>query len=194
MSELKQRMREVGLVDVQDLDSTIQVHLAYATPNNFMNQIMYESHHAFLLESVAKALVKAQNEFKSLGYAIKILDAYRPFSVQEKFWERYPKPSFLARPLRNEEKLVSGSKHNRGAAVDITLVDKAGAELPMPTPFDEFSARAGRSFIGVNDPELRNVKLLEEVMQKYHFLGLPSEWWHFDHNDWTEYPLLDVPL
>ncbi|MEZ4870723.1 MAG: M15 family metallopeptidase [Bdellovibrionales bacterium] len=172
----------------------MHVSLAYATNNNFFGQKVYSINRAFLLEPVAEKLSAANSEFRSHGFCIKVLDAYRPFSVQEKFWEKFPKPTYLAQPLRNGDNLISGSKHSRGAAVDITLVDDRGIELLMPTQFDEFSHRAARQYSSVNEPARSNVILLEEIMHKHQFVGLPSEWWHFDYKNWDQYPLVEISL
>ena len=194
MANVEDALKKHGLIDIKLIDPSIHVDLAYATANNFMNKKMYSINQAYMLEPVAQSLSKAQSQFKAQGYTIKVLDAYRPFSVQEEFWQKYPKPTFLAQPIRNKQKLISGSKHNRGAAVDITLVDENGKELAMPTPFDEFSPRAARNFKHLPEPIKSNVTLLEEIMHSHQFMGLPSEWWHFDYIGWEKYPLVDIPL
>ncbi len=118
---------------------------------------------------------------------MKIFDAYRPLSVQKKMWAKFPLEGYVADPAK-------GSNHNRGAAVDVTLVDKNGEELPMPSPYDEFSERAHRDYAGGTDEERKNRKILEDAMQAEGFRGISTEWWHFDDADAKTYPILDLPF
>ncbi len=121
-----------------------------------------------------------------MGFGLKIYDAYRPLSVQRKMWAVFPQEGYVANPAK-------GSRHNRGAAVDVTLVDLAtGKELPMPSVYDEFSERAHRNYSGATAEELRNRELLERVMEKHGFKGLFTEWWHFDDVNSKRYELLDI--
>lgn len=179
------------LVEINSIDSSIITDVKYATSDNFMGRPLYNSGKAYLREEVVKALVKAQKQFSKRHFKIKIWDAYRPFSVQEQMWAVLPNEQFLAKPVREGQALVSGSKHSRGAAVDLTLVDSQGNDLPMPTYFDDFSERAHR----LHEPEDKaikaNVLLLEKVMVDEGFLPLPAEWWHFDWKEWKRFDLLD---
>ena len=93
------------------------------------------------------------------------------------------------RYVANPEK---GSNHNRGCAVDVTLVSKTGGELPMPTGFDDFSERAHRDYHDLSPDVLRNRALLSEIMQRHHFVPFATEWWHFDHERSKEFPVLDL--
>jgi len=102
-------------------------------------------------------------------------------------WELVPDSRYVADPRK-------GSRHNRGAAVDVTLVDSSGNELLMPTAFDDFTERASRSSPDAPPEALRHRALLEQAMSSEGFLPLPSEWWHFDDPEWQKYPLLDVPF
>jgi D-alanyl-D-alanine dipeptidase len=123
-----------------------------------------------------------------MGCGLKIFDGFRPLSVQKKMWEVFPHPGYVADPKK-------GSRHNRGAAVDVTLIRLAdGAELPMPTPYDDFTTKAHRNFNELPAEAILNRALLERVMAKHGFIGLPTEWWHFDDNDWERYPILDVDV
>ena len=98
-----------------------------------------------------------------------------------------PDERYVANPAK-------GSRHNRGAAVDLTLIRLSdGRELPMPTPFDDFSERAGRDYPDLPAEVIRNRDLLRRVMEKHGFIALPTEWWHFDDVDWRNYPVTDLP-
>jgi zinc D-Ala-D-Ala dipeptidase len=132
-------------------------------------------------------LKRVQEALSVNGLSLKIYDAYRPLAVQKKLWEKYPVEGFVANPAK-------GSNHNRGAAVDVTLVDKEGKELAMPSAYDEFSERAHRNYAGGTDQERANRKTLEDAMQKEGFRGLQSEWWHFDDLEAKNYPVLDLPF
>ncbi len=176
-----------NLVEIQKINPTIKLDIRYATTNNFTGKIIYPSARCFLEEEVAKALDAVQKELNLMGYGLKIFDGYRPLSVQKIFWNIYPDEKYVANPTK-------GSKHNRGTAVDLTLIDiKSGIELKMPSEFDEFSSRANRDYTKMKDQiAKRNCKLLEVVMQKQGFIGIASEWWHFDYKNLGKYPIQDI--
>ncbi|MDE3207925.1 MAG: peptidase M15, partial [Pseudomonadota bacterium] len=110
------------------------------------------------------------------------------------FFKFAPNPVFIKQPIRVNGKPVDGSNHNRGAAVDLTLVDQKGIELELPTPFDEFSERAWSNFQGGSNTSRKNRDYLRYVMMAEGFLPLESEWWHFDGPDSQNYGLLDIPI
>jgi beta-N-acetylhexosaminidase/D-alanyl-D-alanine dipeptidase len=174
---------QAGLVDITTVAPDIALDIRYATPNNFTGVAVYPAPRCFLRADVAKRLATVQAELKN-----------RPFAIQKKFWALVPNEDWVAKPVEKDGKPASGSKHNRGAAVDLTLVDAAGKELPMPSGFDDFSEKARRDYTG-GDPSARaNAKRLEAAMQKAGFDPLPSEWWHFDGPGWQGFELLDVPI
>jgi len=140
-----------------------------------------------LRESVAHRLSRVQDDLEARGLGLKVFDGYRPLSVQRRMWAVLPDPEYVADPAK-------GSRHNRGAAVDVTLVDTRGRELPMPSAFDEFSERAHRDYAGGTAEQRRNRRVLQEAMERHGFSGLDSEWWHFDAPGWRQYPVLDQPL
>jgi D-alanyl-D-alanine dipeptidase len=177
---------ELGLVDLATLG--IPLDIRYATPNNFMKQPLYPSARAFLRAPAAQALADVQRELAAQGIGIKVFDGYRPYAVTVAMWEPIQNPDYVADPKK-------GSRHNRGAAVDLTLIDaKTGAELPMPTPYDDFTPRAAQSFNDLPAEAVANRALLRDVMTKHGFDPLPSEWWHFDFRGWEKFDLLDVPF
>lgn len=173
------------LVNVWKLDTTIVLDIRYATTNNFTGKKVYDEAKFFLRNEPAHKILEVQKELKSLGLGLKIFDGYRPLCVQKKFWEIMPDERYVANPEK-------GSRHNRGAAVDLTLIDKNGEEIPMPTPYDDFTEKASRNYFDLPAQIIVNRKFLEYLMKKYGFEGLPTEWWHFDFNGWEKYDVLDV--
>lgn len=175
------------LINVKELAPGIVVDMRYAGPNNFTKQTLYDASVCLLNESAARRLARVQARLEKEGLGLKVWDCYRPLSVQKKLWEIVPNPEYVADPK-------TGSRHNRGASVDLTLVDAAGKELEMPTGFDDFSEKAGRNYWKLSKPALRNRQKLENAMKSEGFIGLPSEWWHFDDPQWQSYALRDEPL
>jgi zinc D-Ala-D-Ala dipeptidase len=174
------------LVDLATLG--IPLDIRYATTNNFMKTQLYPVAKAYLRAPAARSLVEVNRELATRGLGIKVFDAYRPYRVTVAMWEPIKNPDYVADPAK-------GSRHNRGAAVDLTLVDlQTGAELPMPTPYDDFTPRAHHDFAGLPPDAIHNRTLLREVMNKHGFDPLPSEWWHYDFRGWEKYELMDVPL
>ena len=180
--------KPADLVDIQKAIPGIVLDIRYATTNNFTGHQLYPFSKCYLRRASAEKLRLVQAELAALGYGLKIFDGYRPLSVQWKMWEVYPHAGYVADPRK-------GSRHNRGAAVDVTLIRLADeTELPMPTPYDDFTERARRSFKDLPEEVIRNRELLEQMLTKHGFVGLPTEWWHFDDKDWRNYPILDVPI
>ncbi len=163
----------------------IVLDIRYATTNNFTGQKLYPVARCCLRREAAENLKDVQQELRGMGLGLKVFDGYRPLSVQKKMWAIYPNPGYVADPAK-------GSRHNRGGAVDLTLVRLDGTELPMPTPFDDFTEKAHRNYLDLPADVIKNRDLLEQVMQKHHFRGLSTEWWHFDLNHAKQYEILDV--
>ena len=164
----------------------LHTDFVYATANNFTHQVLYHHPKAYLRREAANALQKVHDTLQSLGYDIKIFDAYRPYSVTQKMWEIVPDDRYAANP-------ANGSGHNRGVAVDLTLIDKGtGKELPMPTPFDNFSDTAHHDFMQLSETVLQNRKLLKKVMEQYGFIALSTEWWHSSLPNPKRYELLNI--
>ncbi|OQX88736.1 D-alanyl-D-alanine dipeptidase [candidate division KSB1 bacterium 4484_87] len=177
----------IDLVDVAALDSTIIIDLKYATADNFMGDTLYSANICLLRKDVAKRLIEVQKELQQMGLGLKVWDGYRPLAVQKKMWEKIPDSRYVANPAK-------GSNHNRGAAVDVTLVDKDGKELEMPTGFDDFTEKAGSNYPNVSERAKKNRELLKKVMINHGFKPIKSEWWHFNDKNIHDYPVLDVPL
>jgi len=179
---------ELRLVEIKKYIPEISLDIRYATTNNFTHKRMYRQAAAFARLPVVLALKDVEADLKAKGLGLKIYDAYRPYSVTIKFYEVTPDTNYVADPRK-------GSKHNRGCAIDLSLIDlKTGKELDMPTGFDSFSKKAGANYQNLSKQEIANRELLKNVMQAHGFRVLSSEWWHYDFNGWASYPLLDVPF
>ena len=176
------------LVDLARAVPDVVLDVRYATANNFMHTPLYPVAKVFLRAPVARALAGVQRDLARQGLGLKVFDGYRPYSVTKRMWEPIRNPDFVADPAK-------GSRHNRGAAVDLTLVDlRTGAELPMPTPYDDFTPRARQDFSDLPAEVIANRAKLREAMTRRGFDPLPSEWWHFDFRGWERFELMDVDL
>jgi D-alanyl-D-alanine dipeptidase len=174
------------LVDLEKVIKGVVLDIRYATTNNFTHQVIYPAPKAFARKIVAEALVKIQAELNQKGLGMKIFDAYRPYAVTLKFFEVYPDTTFVASPKK-------GSKHNRGCAIDLTLIElKSGKELEMPTAFDDFTEKAMHAYMKLTPEALKNRQILREVMSRYGFIPYESEWWHYDFKDWRNYQIMDL--
>lgn len=176
-----------SLVELITINPTIVLDVRYATPDNFTKKIVYPSARVFIQKPVALALDAIQKELQPLGLGLKVFDGYRPLSVQKIFWALVPDARYVMPPSQ-------GSNHNRGAAVDVTIIDLAtGKELFMPSSFDDLTERAHRIYTKMDSREAQlNCKFLELIMEKHGFIGFPTEWWHFDWHQSAQYPVLDV--
>jgi D-alanyl-D-alanine dipeptidase len=175
------------MIEVKSLIPTIVYDLRYSTSNNFTKERLYkEGNKTYLRRPVVGALADVQNELKALGYGLKIFDAYRPYKVTEKIWSLVGDERFAADPKK-------GSNHNRGIAVDLTLINlKTNEELDMGTGFDSFSDTAHTSFIHLPKQVLKNRFLLKELMIKHGFHIFETEWWHFYWENDRDYSILDL--
>ncbi|MCL1468265.1 M15 family metallopeptidase [Argonema galeatum] len=182
---LSPKIDNAQLVDIGTINRKIVQDIRYATENNFTKRKLYPVARCLLRGEVALKLSQVQEDLEKQGLGLKVYDCYRPLSVQKLMWKIPSARPYVANPAK-------GSKHNRGAAVDITLVDSNGQELEMPTEFDNFTPRAHRKYRGASAEAKRNRSLLEEAMKKRGFIPLPKEWWHFDAVGWQKYEILDV--
>ena len=174
------------MIDLAKKISGIVLDIRYATANNFTGEVIYTAPRAFVRKPVADAIQKVQDSLLYHGLGLKIYDAYRPYTATLRFYEVYPDSNFVANPRY-------GSRHNRGCAVDVTLVERnTGKEIPMPTEFDDFSAKAHTQYTLLPDTVIANRKLLFGIMTHFGFLLYVSEWWHFDFAGWEKYPLMDL--
>ncbi len=150
--------------------------LRYASTNNFTKTKIYDCTSCFVQFKVVKALLKANADFIKKGYKIKFFDCFRTVEAQKKLWKIYPDARYVANPK-------VGSIHNKGGAVDITLVDLNGNELDMGTAYDHFGEEAHHAYTNFSDEVLANRKLLRETMEKHGFWTIRTEWWHYNYKN-----------
>ncbi len=170
------------LYDISRVNPRIILDIKYATADNFVGKPVYTCAKAYLRKSVALKLDHVQQKLEKKGLGLKIWDAYRPFYVQQLLWDIVPDERYVADPKK-------GSVHNRGAAVDLTLVDAQGCELAMPTAFDDFTKKAHHDYEDLPQEVLANRKLLIAVMVAEGFTPLATEWWHYNDSAAEAYPL-----
>jgi zinc D-Ala-D-Ala dipeptidase len=180
--------READLLELVKLDKTVKLDIRYARTDNFVGKVVYPQARAFLQRPAAEAVVRVHKSLKKQGLGIVIFDGYRPWSITKLFWEVTPddKRKFVANPK-------TGSRHNRGCAVDLSIYDlKTGKLVPMPSDFDEFTERASPDYKGGTAEETRNRDLLRKLMEAEGFTVNANEWWHFDYQDWQSYAIYDI--
>lgn len=176
------------IVPLASIDSTITTDVRYATTNNFTGQVLYATDKVYIRKVVGEALAKIQAYLRdNFNLQIKVFDGYRPLSVQKKMWKIMPDDRYVANPAK-------GSRHNRGAAVDLTIIDSTGAELNMGTGYDNFTMKAHYDYPDLPDKVKKNRKLLRDTMMKFGFTPIESEWWHFDFKGWKRFSILDFQI
>ncbi len=164
-----------AFVNLRNYSGDFVYDMKYATSDNFLKEKVYPCGECFLRVKTVKALLQANKSFLEKGYRIKIYDCYRPKAIQKKMWKIVPDANYVADPKK-------GSIHNRGGAVDISLVDASGKELEMGTKFDFFGKEASHNFTEFSTEILTNRKLLKETMLRHNFKSFDSEWWHYNLN------------
>ena len=176
------------LIDLESFIPKLVLDIRYASANNFTGEQIYNIPKAFVRKPVAEDLQRIQEDLNMQGLGLKIFDAYRPYSATVKFYEVYGDTMYVASPYK-------GSKHNRGCAVDLTLINlETGEELKMPTAYDSFEEKAHADFPLEDEEALYNRELLKSIMQQHGFKVYASEWWHFDFIGWENFDLLDIPF
>lgn len=178
---------QLALADLKKLIPGIQISLQYAGNNNFTGKKIYTgANTTYLRRKAADALLKIQASLNTKGLGLKIFDAYRPHTATKLLWELVKDERYAANPAK-------GSAHNRGIAVDLTIVNlNTGEALDMGTGFDHFTDSAHHSFMHFPKIVLQNRQLLKTTMEQYGFKALDTEWWHYSLNDGTVYDLLDL--
>lgn len=180
--------RNKELIEIKKFIPNIKLDIRYASKNNFAKKAVYKQARAFARLPVVEALRNVQNELNQSEIGLKIYDGYRPYRVTVDFYEIASDKSFVANPK-------DGSRHNRGCAIDLTLINlKTGKELEMPTPYDSFAPEAAADFNNLSEQVIRNRELLIKTMEKNGFKVLNNEWWHFDFNGWKNFELMDIPF
>ncbi|POY39433.1 peptidase M15 [Flavobacterium alvei] len=164
---------DTAFVNLKDYSQDFVYDMKYATSDNFLKAKVYDCAECFLRLKTIKALISANADFIKMGYKIKIFDCYRPLDIQKRMWKIVPNPSYVADPSK-------GSIHNRGGAVDITLVDANGKALDMGTSFDFFGIEASHNYQNLSQEIKNNRELLKTTMIQNGFNPLDSEWWHYN--------------
>jgi D-alanyl-D-alanine dipeptidase len=164
---------DTTFVNLKTFSADFYYDMKYATENNFLNAKVYNCDECYLRYSTVKYLIEANSKFMRKGFKIKLFDCYRPLTVQKKMWQILPNPKYVANPAK-------GSIHNRGGAVDITLVDEQGNEVDMGTAFDYFGNESSHLYENLSDEVIKNRKFLKKIMLKSNFKSFDSEWWHYN--------------
>lgn len=177
----------LDIIDVRKISEDFIFDIRYASDNNFVGRRVYTMPMCALRRGTAIKLVNANKRLMNMGYRIKIYDGYRPLETQKLFWNIKPDDNFVANPYKG------GSIHNRGCAVDVTLVDiNSGNDIEMPSEFDDFTEKAGRSNNNMGEKARKNLELLTNVMLESGFDKINSEWWHYTDCDKDKYNILDI--
>lgn len=182
--------RQQELVELVRIDPTLRLDIHYASANNFLGTPLYSQARAFLQRPAAEAVARANRKLRTQGYGLLIFDGYRPWYITRMFWDATPAKyhDYVADPSQ-------GSRHNRGCAVDLTLFDlKTGKPLAMPSGYDDFTVRAHPDYAGGSAVQRANRERLRRTMEAEGFAVYPTEWWHFDYQDWNLYPILNLPF
>ena len=166
-------VNDTTFVNLRDYSQDFFYDMKYATSDNFLKAKVYDCAECYLRLKTVTALIDANKKFLRKGYRIKIFDCYRPLDIQKKMWAIVSNPQYVANPAK-------GSIHNRGGAVDITLINLQGAELEMGTSFDFFGKEAAHNYKNLSNKVKRNRNLLKSVMKSSGFNPFDSEWWHYN--------------
>jgi D-alanyl-D-alanine dipeptidase len=172
---------KAGFVDMQEMSNQIIQDIRYATDNNFTKSTIYDCPACLLRPDAADALIQAQELVAKRSLRIKVFDCYRPRPYQQRLWDKVPDPNYVTPPSK-------GSMHSRGAAVDMTLIDRDGKELDMGTPYDFFGKEAHTDYTDLPREVLENRQYLRETMEAVGYKGIRTEWWHFSFRK-KQYPL-----
>ncbi len=165
-----------AFVNLKNYSNNFVFDMKYATADNFLKEKVYPCAECFLRVKTVKSLLEANKSFLEKGYRIKLYDCYRPLAIQKQMWKIVPDANYVANPKK-------GSIHNKGGAVDITLVDSLGVELNMGTKFDFFGEEASHNYLNLSEEVLANRKFLKEIMLQHNFKSFDSEWWHYNLNN-----------
>lgn len=166
-------VNDTTFVNLKDYSQDFVYDMRYATEDNFLKSKVYDCAECYLRLKTVKALIEANKKFMEKGYRIKLYDCYRPLDIQKRMWTIVSNPKYVADPAK-------GSIHNRGGAIDITLVDSTGTELDMGTGFDHFGIEASHNYKKLDKKIIQNRRLLKRIMQKNNFRIFESEWWHYN--------------
>lgn len=175
-------VQDSSFVRLRDWSEDFVFDMKYATTDNFLKADVYDCPECYLRLGTVKALVAANKSFLKKGFRIKLYDCYRPLTIQKRMWAIVSNPKYVADPAK-------GSIHNRGGAVDLTLVDANGNELDMGTNFDHFGAEAAHGYKGISRKVKKNRAMLRKIMEQNGFHAFESEWWHYNLDGAAKFPL-----
>jgi len=161
------------------------LEIRYATQQNITGKKIYADKRAWLREETIRKLAQVARELEEKGYRLVLWDGWRPASAQKALWAAKPDGRFLTPPNRI-------SRHTRGTSVDVSLADRNGKILEMPSDHDEFTDRADEDFSDVPKEVAQRARLLRKAMFRAGFSGVPDEWWHYDLRDWASYEPIEV--
>lgn len=174
---------DTSFVNIKALLPDVELNFVYADTANFFKEALYPCEECLLRYEVAVALKEVSNYLNSKGYQLLLFDCYRPFNIQQRMWKILPDGRYVANPNKG------GSIHNRGGAVDLSLLDAYGNIVPMGTDFDHFGKEAAHSYKALPDSILNNRLVLKTAMEKFGFIALNSEWWHYTYKNGRSYPI-----
>jgi D-alanyl-D-alanine dipeptidase len=179
---------KVDLVNIKEYIPDTIVEMKYSTKDSLFKKPVYSVNECFVKKELALKLKKADDILrKNYKMKLKFWDCYRPWRIQKKMWQLYPKKGYVAHPSY-------GSNHNRGCAVDVTLTDLKGKEIKMPTKFDDLSKKANHNYQNLPKTIKNNRKILKSIMLKVGLKPIRTEWWHYNLNNPKRYPVIDIPL
>ena len=161
------------------------LEIRYATEQNITGKKIYVDKRAWLREETIRKLAQVARELEEKGYRLVLWDGWRPASAQKALWAAKPDGRFLTPPNRV-------SRHTRGTSVDVSLADRNGKILEMPSDHDEFTDRADEDFSDVPKEVAQRARLLRKAMFRAGFSGVPDEWWHYDLRDWASYEPIEL--
>jgi D-alanyl-D-alanine dipeptidase len=185
---LAEPAQDFPLVDLARLPDPPLLDIRYATRYNFTGEQLYPAPTAWLQRDAADALARVQKNLRAQGLGLRVFDAYRPLTVQQKMWDLIRDERYVSNPAVNQ------GRHTRGTAVDVGLTDLMGNPLPMPSGFDDFSEKAHADYEGASAEEQKNREILRRAMEAEGFTVYPTEWWHFDFQSWETYPVLPYTI
>ena len=165
-------LADTTFVNIKNYSTDFVLDMKYATTDNFLKTKVYDCEMCFLRYKTVQKLLAVNSILAKKGIKIKFFDCYRPLDIQKKMWQLVPNPDYVANPAR-------GSMHNRGSAVDITLVDTKGTDFDMGTPFDFFGVEASHSYQKLTNTQIANRIFLKTIMLENGFKPFDTEWWHY---------------
>jgi len=173
------------LINLKKFDPSLVIEAAYYTTNTFLKAAIYPANKLFLMKPAARRLAQVQSKLQEQNLGLLIWDAYRPLSLQKVMWDMVGDDRYISNPK-------TGSRHNRGCAVDCTLIDSNKNQCLMPTKYGDFSEHAHRDYMDIPAESMQNRQILQDAMVEQGFIPLHEEWWHFDAPEWRNYPVLDI--